>query len=185
MTSLNKIIQSRKSTYPRDFNSSKITQDELNELLSVIAFAPNHKKTQPWRYHVFTQDSKTRLGEEMLSIYLKTTDPEKVLENKKKAIVEKFDQSDVVICIVHHISNLVPIWEEHAAIAMSVQNLWLKATEMGLGGYWSTPGIIQHLNDFLDLAENEECLGLFYLGKTDSTFAEKNIKWQDFVKFHD
>lgn len=184
MTNLNKIIQTRKSTYPKDFNASKITPEELNELLSVTAFAPNHKKTRPWRYHVFTQDSKTKLGEKMLSIYMKTTPSEKILENKKKAILEKFNQSDVVICIVHHISNLVPIWEEHAAIAMSVQNLWLKSTEMGLGGYWSTPGMIKHLNDFLNLAENEACLGLFYLGKTNSEFEVREMNWQDYVKFH-
>ena len=185
MTTLDKIIQSRKSTYPKDFNGAKITKVELEELMSVTVFAPNHKKTRPWRYHIFTNDSKARLGEEMVSIFMETTNPGNNIENKKKAILDKFDDSDVVICIVHHISNLVPIWEEHAAIAMSVQNLWLKSTEMGLGGYWSTPGMIKHLNQFLNLAENEECLGLFYLGKTNNDFPLKEMDWKEFVKFHD
>ena len=185
MNSLDNIIKSRKSTYPKDYNQEEITREELERLLSVTSFAPNHKKTRPWRFHVFTGESKNTLGHKLSSIYEETTDPEKFLENKKKSFQEKVDQSQAVICIVHHISQSVPAWEEHAAIAMSVQNLWLKATEMGLGGYWSTMGVAKHLDDFLALQENENCIGIFFLGKTDVEFPVKEDSWTEFVTFRD
>lgn len=185
MTALDTIIKSRKSTYPKDYNQEEITREELERLLSVTSFAPNHKKTRPWRFHVFTGEAKNALGEKLASVYKETTDPEKFLENKMKSIQEKAVQSQVVICIVHHISQSVPEWEEHAAIAMSVQNLWLKATELGIGGYWSTPSLVRHLDDYLSLEENENCLGFFYLGKTDYEFPVKEHDWKEYVVFRD
>lgn len=58
----------------------------------------------------------------------------------------------------------VPEWEEVAAVACAVQNLWLSCTAYGIGGYWSTPHSIIEAREFLELADGERCLGLFYLG---------------------
>lgn len=32
----------------------------------------------------------------------------------------------------------VPLWEEHAAVACAVQNMWLAATAAGVSGYWTS-----------------------------------------------
>lgn len=184
MTHLDHIIKSRKSTYPKDYNQEPISQAELEQLISVVAFAPSHRRTQPWRYHIFTQAAKNSLRDTLGALYQETTDSSSYSEKKRKSIEEKVDQSQAVICIVHHASGAVPEWEEHAAIAMSVQNLWLKATEMHLGCYWSTPGYIHHLSSFLNLEDNEKCIGLFYLGKTDQDFPVKEHHWEEFVQFH-
>lgn len=182
---LDKVIKSRKSTYPKDYNNETISQVEMQQLLSVTAFAPNHKNTRPWRYHVFTGKSKDSLSEKLASLYKETTEPEKFLVNKMNSIQEKVDKSQAVICIVHNISGIVPEWEEHAAIAMSVQNLWLKATEMGIGCYWSTMSLAKHLNEFLSLKDNQKCIGVFFLGKTDIKFPVKNHDWKDYITFKD
>jgi len=59
---------------------------------------------------------------------------------------------------------LVPEWEEIAATAMAVQNMYLTSTANNIGCYWSTPGMMNHLGEFLGLEENQRCYGLFYLG---------------------
>ena len=61
-------------------------------------------------------------------------------------------------------SDLLPEWEEAAATAMAVQNLWISCVDSNIGGYWSTPKYIYKLRTFLKLNEDEICLGLFYLG---------------------
>ena len=61
----------------------------------------------------------------------------------------------------------VPEWEEIAATAMAVQNIWLACAGSQIGGYWSTPDYVAELNDYLKLNQNERCLGLFYLGRFD------------------
>ena len=185
MSALESIIKRRKSTYPKDFSREEISQEELEQLLSVTVYAPNHKKTQPWRFQVFRGESKDKLATKLAEIYEENTATEKFLESKKDAFKDKVNQSSAVICIIHNISQSVPEWEEHAAIAMAVQNLWLKATELGIGGYWSTMGQIRHLDEFLVLDENQNCIGIFFLGKLNENLPEKTLDWQGFVKFRD
>ena len=56
-------------------------------------------------------------------------------------------------------------WEEIAATAMAVQNMYLTCTAHAVGCYWGTPGFMFQLKDFLQLEENERCYGLFFMGK--------------------
>ena len=70
-------------------------------------------------------------------------------------------------------SQSVPEWEEVAATSMAVQNIWLSCVDSPIGGYWSTPSYANELRDFLELSNNERCLGLFYLGLFDSVSLRK------------
>ena len=80
----------------------------------------------------------------------------------------------------------VPEWEEIAATAMAVQNLWLTATEMGLGGYWSTPAYVDQIGNFISMEEGETCLGLFYLGVFEgSTSSREPGDWREKVQWFD
>ena len=69
-------------------------------------------------------------------------------------------------------NDLLPEWEEIAATAMAVQNLWISCVDSNIGGYWSTPKYINKLGAFLKLNQDEVCLGFFYLGIQDL----KNLK---------
>ena len=78
----------------------------------------------------------------------------------------------------------VPEWEEIAATAMAVQNMWLMTTELGLGGYWSSPSLIEQMPKFLPMKEEEKCLGFFYVGnfegetpKGDRQPIENKVTW--------
>ena len=80
----------------------------------------------------------------------------------------------------------VPEWEEIAAVACAVQNMWLSCTAYGIGSYWSTPGTIEDVGDFLQLAEEEYCIGFFYMGYYDSevpasprTPIEEKVVWMN------
>ncbi len=182
---LDEILKNRQTTYPNCFNQEPISHDELSELLSVTVYTPSHKKTNPWRYKVFQSKSKTRLGNELIRLYKKVTPEHLVSERKLNNIKEKFGKSKVVIAIVMNVSGKVPEWEEVASVSMSVQNLWLKATEMGFAGYWSSPKMINDLDQFLKLSENQKCLGLFYLGKSDNKIEPRDYNWEDYVEFLD
>ena len=72
-------------------------------------------------------------------------------------------------------NHLLPEWEEIAATAMAVQNIWISCVGSNIGGYWSTPKYITKLNSFLSLNEDEICLGFFYLGVYKSC-VKRNIK---------
>ncbi|MCB0688444.1 MAG: nitroreductase family protein, partial [Saprospiraceae bacterium] len=84
------------------------------------------------------------------------------------------------------LSRKVPEWEDLAATACAVQNLWLAATALGVSGYWSTPGSLDELSDFVGLEEGQKCLGLFYLGyASEYPDAPNRSPWDEKVQWRD
>lgn len=158
------IIKQRRSIYPKDYNGQQIPKKILDEILDSAQFAPSHKKTKPWRFRVLQNDDLRNLGIELQKIYKENTPENLFLEKKYQDIALKISQSNAVIPIVVDFSKLVPEWEEIAATAMAVQNMYLTCTINGVGCYWSSPAIAQKLEKFLNLEENQRCLGLFYMG---------------------
>lgn len=168
MSIINTILK-RRSIYHKDFTPGEISKETLLEILSCADAAPTHKKTQPWRFVVFRGEGKRQLAEEIGRLYQTHTDPEKYQDKTKEAMMSKALDAEVVIAIGVHYSGSVPAWEEVAATAAAVQNLWLAAFDKGIGGYWGTPGvIIKHIGPFLKLEEQAECLGFFYLGQHEA-----------------
>lgn len=162
---LKEIIESRRSIFPKDYTGEEIEQKILDEILRSATFAPNHKRTKPWRFKIFKGEEKNRLGEKLAEIYKNTVAPQHFLEKKYLSISEKAAKANVIVTISVNFSGLLPEWEEIAATAMAVQNMYLTCTAHGIGSYWSSPGMIKHLDDFLNLEENQKCYGLFYMGK--------------------
>ena len=164
-TVLKDIIESRRSIFPKSYSTEEIKEEVLAEILNSANFAPNHKRTKPWRLKVFRAEEKDQLGAKLAEIYRQTTNSQTFLEKKYLDISEKISKSNVIVTICVNFSGLLPEWEEIAATAMAVQNMYLTASANEVGCYWSTPGMINHLNEFLGLEENQKCIGLFYLGK--------------------
>jgi len=157
-------IKYRRSVFPPSYTTQPIAEEVILELVTAANCAPTHKFTQPWRFTIFKGNGLMALAHQMASLYKSHTPAEQFLPKKHAAIQEKITRSAVVIAIRIKYSGLVPKWEEVAAVGCAVQNLWLAAHAKGIGGYWSTPDIAGHLNEFLNLEKEEECLGLFYLG---------------------
>lgn len=161
---LKKIIENRRSVFPKDYQYAPIEDTVLEEILNSAKFAPNHKRTKPWRLKVFRNEEKALLGKKLAEIYKATCSPQTFLEKKYLDISNKIEKADAIITISVNFSGLLPEWEEIAATAMAVQNMYLTASVNSVGCYWSTPGMIRHLDEFLGLEENQKCYGLFYLG---------------------
>ena len=152
------IVQSRKSVYPKEFNGEMIKDKDIIQLLENANHAPSHKMTQPWRFKIFCQNSKKKLLNEII----KVTD---FSEIKKQNIENRFKKTShiITICMKKN-TDIVPEWEEIAATAMAVQNIWISCSKSNIGGYWSTPKYAKKLRKFLELEKDEICLGFFYLG---------------------
>lgn len=162
---LNQIIKMRKSTFPPQFTGEKIRENVLNQIIDSAEYAPNHKKTRPWRFRLFQNDEKSHLSNELMRLYQQTTSADKFSQRKCDEIGEKVQKSDAVITLSVNFSGQVPQWEEIAAMAMAVQNMYLTCTAHQVGCYWGSPGFVSKLNDFLKLEENQACYGLFFMGK--------------------
>ncbi len=161
---LKQIIERRRSIMPKEYSAAPIPDNILNEILSAADFAPNHKRTKPWRFKVYRGTAKNELGQVLAATYQQQTPPALFLEKKYLDISDKVNKSDTVLAVVINFSGLVPQWEEVAATAMAVQNIYLTCTANNVGCYWSTPEMKDHIGSFLQLEENQKCYGLFYMG---------------------
>ena len=163
------VIQTRRSIYPKAYNEIEITDQEIWRVLENANWAPNHKKTEPWRFRVLRGNALERLGEFLAGIYKSKTPAELFSESKFEKIRTKATRASCVIAIYmfRDPEKRIQEWEEIAAVSAAVQNMWLTCSAMGIGAYWSTPSAFIDAENFIDVEQGERCLGLFYMGKCD------------------
>ncbi len=169
-------IKNRRSVFPPQYNNQPITKEEILTILEAANWAPTHKRTEPWRFKVFHGISQVALGKFIAETYKQTTNNfseftyNKFMDNPVKA------GCVIAICMQRDPNESLPEWEEIAATAMAVQNMWLTAHEMSIGAYWASPGVMKYMDKFINLEEGERCLGLFYMGKYDLELPEGTRK---------
>lgn len=184
MKNIQQIIADRRSVFPRQYNSEEITRGEIEQVLKAANWAPTHRRTEPWRFKVVQGDKKTELGQFLAEKY--KLNAAKFSERKYQGIAEKCEKSScvILICMRKDLKERVPEWEELASTAMAVQNMWLTASELNIGAYWSSPPLIKFVGEFTDLNEGESCIGFFYMGKYDGELMEGSREnWEEKVEW--
>lgn len=169
------------------YTGEKVSDELITILLENANYAPTHRLTEPWRFHVLSGDSLIALSEFMGKLYIENTDEQDYSEIKhKKTLNNPLKSSHVIaICLKRDPQERVPEWEELAALSMAVQNMWISASALGLGCYWSSPGSIHRAQEILNLDEGESCFGWFYIGVPQKglsliskrTPIEEKVKW--------
>jgi nitroreductase len=169
IVAINQIIKSRKSIFPPSYIQKKISKEIILNILENANLAPTHRITEPWRFTIYQGEGKRHLAQFFKDRYKNSTDAENFSQAKYDTADAKVTQSDCIIAInmeVH--SDKVPEWEEVAAVACAVQNMWLTATAYGIGAYWSSPAILAELAELQGLPADQKCLGLFFMGYHES-----------------
>ena len=184
ITVLTNIIKRRRSIFPFSYTGQEVPVTVIKQILESANYAPTHKLTEPWRFIVFRNEGKIKLGAELARLYKETTPAHQFLQKKYDSIIEKAHQSSCIITLNAQLTAKVPEWEELAALACAVQNMALTAEALNVGAYWSSPGMIADLKGYLNLGETEKCFGLFYMGYHNEepraakrTPIEEKIKW--------
>ena len=180
------IIKRRRAVFPVQYNERPIEKELLLKVVEAANWAPTHRRTEPWRFKIVQGESLVKLGEFMASKYEETE------ERPKKIKIKKFKENPtksaavILICMQRDPAESIPEWEEIAATAMAVQNMWLMCTELGIGSYWSSPSLIKYMDEFVSLGIGERCLGLFYMGyydgeipTVDRTPIDDKLNWLD------
>jgi nitroreductase len=168
------------------YNDKKIPKRIIEQILENANYAPTHKLTEPWRFKILRGSALKRLSTFLITDYEKNTPKELQNDVKKKKMSENPTRSACVFAICMKRHEGLPEWEELAAVAMAVQNMWLTCTAHGVGSYWSTPPAIERMGDMLGLGSDEKCLGLFYMGYSNMVLPEgkrtpmaEKVVWMD------
>ncbi len=176
---INEIISERRSIFPAQYNDKPVSTTFIKTILDNANWAPTHKLTQPWRFKVIQGEAKDRLGVFLSDTYTDITSNDNFSPFKHKKIKDncKSASAIIAICMQRDPKERIPEWEEIAATAMAVQNMWLTCSANGIGCYWSSPMLINYMGDFFDFEERERCLGFFYIGNYDqesTLFSKRN-----------
>lgn len=167
MNTIEAIFQ-RRSVYPKQYSGEIIPTETIEKILECANFAPTHARNEPWRFKVFAGNGLISLGQKQADLYKQITDKEAFNEERyEKLKATPLGASHIIaICVQTDTSGKIPEIEEICAVACAVQNMALAATELGVGGYWSTGGFPFHagMKEILGLNETQKCLGFFYLG---------------------
>ena len=131
-------------------------------------------------------DKKNELGDFLSKKYEAVVASPKQVKIKKLRESPKKASAIVMVCMQRDPNESLPEWEEIAAVAMAVQNMWLCCTQLGIGGYWSSPGLIKYMGEFCTLKKGEKCLGFFYMGYCNEVKyegqrrpIEEKVEWLD------
>lgn len=161
-----KLIQSRRAIFPKSYTGQEIPKEWIEMILESANYAPTHRLTEPWRFVVITGDARQRLADYLVADYRANTPEAEQSDVKAAKMAENPMRSACIIGIyMERHPDLLPEWEEVAAVAMAVQNMWLCAAALGLGAYWSSPAaMVKRGQEFLQISGAAQCLGLFYMG---------------------
>jgi nitroreductase len=168
LSEINELIRSRRTIYPEQYSERKVHREQLEVILNNALWAPTHGNTQPWRFHVFTEDGREKLSDFLSQTYLDITPAEKQNDSKLAKLRTRPLKASAIIAVYmeRQKEEKIKEIEEIEAVACAIQNMHLTCTAYGIGGFWSTPAIIYHekMNEFLEIGASDKCLGLFYIG---------------------
>jgi nitroreductase len=157
------LVRSRRTSMIVD-QGREVPLDVIAELCTLATWAPNHKKTWPWRFAVFTGAGRARLGNTMADDMERVGFGDDTKRAKTRTKYLRTPATLVVGCAPHHDEMLHA--ENRDAVAAGIQNLLLGATTLGLASFWSTPALSQPptVLELCEFAPTDRLVGVIYLG---------------------
>lgn len=151
-----------------------VPEDLIEQILESAVHAPNHRITEPWRFHVFTGKGRGELARaraEMARLQAEAEEEDeemaagRISRERKKAF-----RAPVIIAVISASGrDEVETLENYAACAAAVQNMQLTAHSLGLASIWRTGSIAyhEHMRDFFGLKEDDRIVAYLYIGSPD------------------
>lgn len=164
---IDRIIQARRTH--KQFQPASLDKKQIEELLELIRWAPNHRLAQPWSCYVMD-----RCGIERLDAFFETHPdiaswPTPGKEHKLDKLRSHYMAK--LAAIVHLTSqrddDKLKDRENYAACAAAAQNLLLGAEARGYAGFWSSSAAMRHpeTQRFLGVdLEQEHFVGSLWIG---------------------
>ncbi|UUZ90476.1 nitroreductase [Paenibacillus sp. P25] len=137
---IGEIIRSRRNI--KQFKSAPVDQAKLLSWLQTVAYAPNHRLTEPWEILVIGPETRRKLNHK--------TD---------------FGGAPVLLAVLSQPGNSPLQREENiAAVSCFIDNFLLSAWEEGVGTGWSSLGAAASSRATLGVPEGYDVIGIIAVG---------------------
>jgi nitroreductase len=169
---LKKAIETRRSV--GRVKPDSVPRELVEEILESAVHAPNHRITEPWRFHVFSGKGRGELAKaraETARLLAEAEgEEEETLAGRISRERKKAFRAPVVIAVISKAGrDEVETLENYAACAAAVQNMQLTAYSLGLATIWRTGPVAYHphMRDFFGLEKDDRIVAYLYLGYPD------------------
>lgn len=145
------------------FDQTPVPEEILVAAVNAARWAPNHKLTEPWRFHLLGTETAKSLVELNARIIEEKKGPKSGDEKRRKW--SEVPGWLVVTCV--RSDDTFREEEDYAACCCAIQNLTLSLWANGVGAKWSTGEVTRHADFFellkIDPAE-QRVVGLISFG---------------------
>ncbi len=127
--------------------------------------APNHKRSWPWRFALFTGQARAKLGEAFVTDLIaggRPADDPKVLKTGTKYL-----RAPAILVVGSAIDESKRMTAENRdAVAAGIEHVLLGATAAGLSSFWSSPPLddCPTARSLCDFETATQLVGVVYLG---------------------
>jgi nitroreductase len=151
-----------------------VPRELIERILESAVHAPNHRITEPWRFHVFTGKGRGELARARAEIARLQAETEgedaelaagRISRERKKAF-----RAPVVIAVICEAGrDEIETLENYAACACAVQNMQLTAHSLGLAAMWRTGPVVyhDHMREVFGMKEGDMVVAHLYVGYPD------------------
>jgi nitroreductase len=145
-----------------------VPREVICDLCELAQWAPNHKRTWPWRFAIAEGEARARLGDVVADAMQVNGDPPAKVDKART----KYLRTPVML-VVGSAPGDSPLRtaENRDAVAAGIQNLLLAATEQGLASYWSScpKGANDVVAELCGFEKDTHISALIYLGWATTT----------------
>ncbi len=161
------LLKTRRSVKPIEMTGPAPSSTEIDTLLTVASRVPDHGKLTPWRFIVFADHARLRIGDTIAEIFRQdnpqaTTDQ---IEFERKRLARAPLVIAVVSRAVPHVK--IPEWEQLMSAGAAAMNLVTAAHAQGFAASWLTEWYAydRRVLDALGLAPHERIAGFVHIGR--------------------
>lgn len=153
------IVKDRRTS--KIYDGKEVLMEDLNALIEMARYAPNHRLNEPWRFRILQQASIKKLIDHTRQQLSET----EILPLEKPIGV--LLQAGALIYVTSVVDQQKLVDEENfAAVSAAVQNILLGATAKGILSFWSSNKImlLPTTRQFLKIPDHERFVGGIILG---------------------
>jgi nitroreductase len=137
-SSILSLLETRRSTKPRELVGPGPTAVELERMLAIAARTPDHGKLTPWRFVIVRDDQRDSLAT-LLQQALKEDNPQAAdAHRQKENEFAHYAGQLIVLVSAPTPDHKIPEWEQQLSCGAAGMNLLLAAHALGYVAGWVT-----------------------------------------------
>jgi len=170
-------LASRRSNLAKAMSAPGPSGEQLEELLTIAARVPDHRKLAPWRFVTFSGKARERFGQYIGAAFMKANP--KAPQDRAIFEGQRFLRAPIIVAVISSPVKCprgTPKWEQVLSSGAACFNLCLAAQSQGFASQWLTEWYAYDpdVQKALGLNTQEKIAGFIYIGTAETPALERS-----------